>query len=490
MESVQQLRQRDFEKKNFILFVILGASSFIGFLYYWLTGQDTMKVVSMAIPVVVTLVAYGLAKGFPTFNKVFPWIVLTITAFATIFNAYVGEPSIASAGIAFYIAGLSSILASSRLMVYGSLLSIVTLITFLQQYPNQAEIAASRGSLLLVMVLMCLGLFMQIRQSKLLQQQVEKFSVDLESRAQVEEEKSVHLNSGVEQIATNLNQVGVTSKQHIQAQREMLTIVDSVSASVEQEAFQISRIAENAEKTKEEVEALLNETKEMASGAQRLHSESDESVELMHSLRKGMLEVERNLSDLQHSFHSLTENITKTNELTESIQQITAQTNLLALNASIEAARAGEHGKGFAVVAEEIRKLAGHSKSSLDEISQNLLNVNQANEETRTHLTESSNRLRAQSEVTGTAEERMTEIQQSMEELMAKLVEFEAKVERINDATSDISTATNEFADLLSESSSSIEEMNATIHQTVADNENIADTIEETVRMTQGLIEK
>jgi len=237
MESVQQLRQRDFEKKNFILFITFGLSSFIGFIFYLLTGQDTMKIVSMGIPVILTLLAYGLAKWVPVFQKVFPWVLLSVTAGATIFNAYVGAPSIATAGIAFYIAGLSSVLASSRLMAYGSVLSIATMIVFLLEYPNQADIASSRSTIMLVLVLMCAGLFMQIRQSKKLQQQVEQFSVDLESRAQLEEDKAVHLNSGVGQIADNLHQVGMTSKQHIRAQREMLTIVDSVSASVEQESF-------------------------------------------------------------------------------------------------------------------------------------------------------------------------------------------------------------------------------------------------------------
>jgi len=50
---------------------------------------------------------------------------------------------------------------------------------------------------------------------------------------------------------------------------------------------------------------------------------------------------------------------------------ISSQTNLLALNASIEAARAGESGKGFAVVAEEIKKLAGDSKSAADDSNKN-----------------------------------------------------------------------------------------------------------------------
>lgn len=68
-------------------------------------------------------------------------------------------------------------------------------------------------------------------------------------------------------------------------------------------------------------------------------------------------------------------------EIIITINEIASQTNLLALNASIEAARAGEAGRGFAVVAEEISKLAAASAVASRNITELIINSNNATEE-------------------------------------------------------------------------------------------------------------
>lgn len=487
MHHVNELRRKEFANKNFILFVTLGGSSFIGFVFYFVTGQDGMKTISMLVPVVITGLFYFLSKTGMLFEKLFPWISIATTGIAAGFNGIVGDPSISTAGIAFFIAGVSCVHLSMRIMTFGFAISLFTMVVFLTNYPYQAQIADSKGSIMLVLVLMVTGLIILIYQTSKLEVQVEAFSAEQAQRVLMEEKKHQLLNAGVERVADDLTTIGKTAARHLHAQQELLTIVNEVSVGVEQEATQIIKIADNAARTKVDVEEMHCETRSMYAHTDELRHESSGIVHIMQQLRSGMVEVDAFLNDLSGSFDALTDNIRKTNALAKTIETITEQTNLLALNASIEAARAGEHGKGFAVVAEEIRKLAGLTSSTLTEIQENLTNVNAMNESAHINLTDSTEKLTEQSRFTVEAEEKVMMIHETLSELHTNFGIFDEKMTSITKETIEIGRMTETFADLIAESSASLEEVNATIHTTVADNEQVVEMIDGTMRSTHEL---
>ncbi|GKV56680.1 hypothetical protein NCCP2222_26270 [Sporosarcina sp. NCCP-2222] len=483
----EALQREQYGKKNFILFTTLGASSFIGTLYYLLTGQDALKTISMAIPVTVAVILYVLASRSKGMETIFPWVVIGCTAGAALFNGWIGDPSIATVGIAFFIVGITSVHVSIGLMGYGFTLALLVLVTFLSRYPHQEQLATSKGSLILVFLLLGIGLFIQIRQAKKLELQVGKFTAEQRLRAEEEERKHHELNAEVGLVAADLNHIGEMAKRHLAAQHELLEIMDSVAGSVEQEATQITSIARNVERMNNEVIEMQRESDTMCDASLQMQEQSNEIVEVVQSVRSGIESIGTALDALHGSFDSLTANIGKTNQLATSIATITEQTNLLALNASIEAARAGIHGKGFAVVAEEIRKLASMTAATLVEININLADVNKVNGQSSAKLADSREKLHLQVQVTLQAEDRMKGMRDTLGTFHEQFVRFDSNMKEIGNETAAIGNMMKEFADLLAQSSAALEEVNATIHTTVADNEHVVETLVGTMETTNRL---
>ena len=137
-------------------------------------------------------------------------------------------------------------------------------------------------------------------------------------------------------------------------------IVNNISA-IRAQSKDIADLAQNGAKNSAEIQQRAND----------MSSQSNSSMDQTHRMYDEMkVRTEEAIEQAKA--------VSKINALTEDIKNISSQTNLLALNASIEAARAGEMGKGFAVVATEIGSLAADTLHAVDNITQMVVEVNQA----------------------------------------------------------------------------------------------------------------
>jgi methyl-accepting chemotaxis protein len=133
----------------------------------------------------------------------------------------------------------------------------------------------------------------------------------------------------------------------------------------------------------------------------------------------------------------LAEAAQKIGDVVELIRNIAGQTNLLALNATIEAARAGEAGRGFSVVASEVKSLAVQTAKATEEISAQILSVQES----------TSSAVAAIHRIT----ERMREIDRSASAVSVSVDQQKAATAEIANSVSSAAAGTSSVVNVLSQ---------------------------------------
>lgn len=157
-----------------------------------------------------------------------------------------------------------------------------------------------------------------------------------------------------------MSDTSVKIKQNINVQHQemnsIITAMNEMSATVGEVANHVNKAAGE---TKQTTIAVNNAQNSLTVAREQIRDLSDNMQQANGAVG---LVVQRS-NNISH--------------IIEVIRAIADQTNLLALNAAIEAARAGDMGRGFAVVADEVRSLATKTRTSTDEISLLIANLQQ-----------------------------------------------------------------------------------------------------------------
>lgn len=200
---------------------------------------------------------------------------------------------------------------------------------------------------------------------------VNDMCINLSDAVRKIEQASDNIDTNMGQLESSSNQVHIYCTDNSATTEQLAASMQETSAMAETINNHMIRMQEQSQMINKEASDGNNLSEEVAGRAKDLQATTRNAI--THT--KNMYE---NVKDKTENAISRLEAVSKINELTEAIKEISDQTSLLSLNASIEAARAGEAGRGFAVVASEISNLAHRSLSSVNDINMIIEEVNSA----------------------------------------------------------------------------------------------------------------
>jgi methyl-accepting chemotaxis protein len=148
--------------------------------------------------------------------------------------------------------------------------------------------------------------------------------------------------------------------------------MQSTAAKLLGSSDQTTQRAQNAVETSHQASASAASAASAAAEMSRSISEISEQLTRTTDVMRSALDEAQSTNK---QIGNLAEAAQKIGDVIKLIRDIAEQTNLLALNATIEAARAGEAGRGFAVVASEVKSLAVQTAKATEEISSQILAV-------------------------------------------------------------------------------------------------------------------
>lgn len=165
---------------------------------------------------------------------------------------------------------------------------------------------------------------------------------------------------------------------------QLQKVILEAKNSAESQEEQAQKVFQASQEATQAIDGIASHTQDIAHRNEHNLEEIRNTGGEMERVRSQVNAIENQVTDFQNVVQQLSENSENIIKVLSLVQDFSEQTNLLALNASIEAARAGEAGRGFSVVADEVRTLSQKVNTATQEIDSNIHQMVSLVEETRT----------------------------------------------------------------------------------------------------------
>lgn len=234
--------------------------------------------------------------------------------------------------------------------------------------------------------------------------------------------------------------------------------MQEISSATGLTAENISEQSIMTQNIQESIEETLERSKQMVDIARESNVSIQDNMHVMEELKEQSVQIAATNEQVTDSMGRLQDKTKEAEEIADMILSISSQTNLLALNASIESARAGEAGRGFAVVADQIRQLAEQTKSSTENITRIIEELNQNADQVVHSVDKSVDAATNQNKMIHTAADSFEKLDRNMEELIVDIQEIDQRINHLSDAN-------NRIVESISQLSATTEEVTASAEQ-------------------------
>ncbi len=269
-----------------------------------------------------------------------------------------------------------------------------------------------------------------------------EFSDDALGSVEEQSGRQKKLFDGILDVSRTVQDEAVKSNSIVD---ELVKVTETVATSMQEIAAAANTTALSIEEQNTMTQTIQNaigetgeRSKKMVGIAISSNDSIQESIQVMDELKEQSQRIAETNDEVTESMTRLQNKTKEVEEIAGMILNISGQTNLLALNASIESARAGEAGKGFAVVAEQIRQLAEQTKSSTEEITRIINELNENAVEVVKSVADSVDATASQNEKIITAAEAFEKLNTNMTELISDIKEMDRQIYGLSESNNKI----------------------------------------------------